>query len=398
MLKSCCSKSLCQQMNPNLSVMNQRYVFFGLILFSLPCMYIIISSFDLAKEKLTEKRLIQLQLRLEESNAKARALEDSVDVLSHHLSLILKSPNQLSSVAKALLKNKSQQMRVPTAYHFQPHLLLEASSLRPALTISKGRSNVTMALGIPSVKRDVKNYLHLTLKSILNGMTDSEKRDTIIIVFIAETKNEVLYPIMNKFVEYFEEELNSGLVEVIVPPASYYPEMSRLRLTLGDSKERVRWRTKQNLDFAFLMMYAQQKATFYVHLEDDVLAKPRSVTTMKSVALERIKSRKPWFVLDFCQLGFIGKMFRTKDLPLLVQFFFMFYNDQPGDWLLKHIIKLKSCSLDYTPQQCTNAENNQWIRPHNLFIHIGTNSSLKGKIHTVRNEKLARLINKVQTI
>jgi nitric oxide synthase oxygenase domain/subunit len=26
-----------------------------------------------------------------------------------------------------------------------------------------------------------------------------------------------------------------------------------------------------------------------------------------------------WFILDFCRLGFIGKMFKTDDLPLLIQ-------------------------------------------------------------------------------
>ena len=37
------------------------------------------------------------------------------------------------------------------------------------------------------------------------------------------------------------------------------------------------------------------------------------------------------FVIDFCQLGFIGKMFKAVELPWLVQFFLMFYNDKPGD-------------------------------------------------------------------
>lgn len=84
--------------------------------------------------------------------------------------------------------------------------------------------------------------------------------------------------------------------------------MNNLRTTLGDSKERVRWRSKQNLDFAFLMMYAQPKALFYIQLEDDILVKPQFVTTMKTIALERIANKQQWFVLDFCQLGFIGRL------------------------------------------------------------------------------------------
>ena len=42
---------------------------------------------------------------------------------------------------------------------------------------------------------------------------------------------------------------------------------------LGDDMERVTWRSKQALDFSFLMMYAKDRGTFYVQLEDDVLTK-----------------------------------------------------------------------------------------------------------------------------
>lgn len=51
---------------------------------------------------------------------------------------------------------------------------------------------------------------------------------------------------------------------------------------------------------------------------------------MKHFALEKIADKQAWFVIDFCQLGFIGKMFKSVELPWLVQFFLMFYNDKPG--------------------------------------------------------------------
>ena len=99
----------------------------------------------------------------------------------------------------------------------------------------------------------------------------------------------------------------------------------------GDDMERVTWRSKQALDFSFLMMYAKDRGTFYVQLEDDVLTKKGYITTMKKFALSRIAEKKPWFVIDFCQLGFIGKMFKSVELPWLVNFFLMFYNDKPGE-------------------------------------------------------------------
>ena len=36
------------------------------------------------------------------------------------------------------------------------------------------------------------------------------------------------------------------------------------------------------------------------------------------------------FIIDFCALGFIGKMLKTVDLPLVGQFLLIFYKDKPG--------------------------------------------------------------------
>jgi alpha-1,3-mannosylglycoprotein beta-1,4-N-acetylglucosaminyltransferase A/B len=49
-------------------------------------------------------------------------------------------------------------------------------------------------------------------------------------------------------------------------------------------------------------------------------------------------------VVKLCDLA--GKMFKCVELPWLVQFFLMFYNDKPVDWLLDHMIHTKICSLD----------------------------------------------------
>jgi alpha-1,3-mannosylglycoprotein beta-1,4-N-acetylglucosaminyltransferase A/B len=41
-----------------------------------------------------------------------------------------------------------------------------------------------------------------------------------------------------------------------------------------------------------------------------------------------------------------GKMFKSAELPWLIQFFQMFYNDKPVDWLLDHLIFTKVCNWD----------------------------------------------------
>lgn len=37
-------------------------------------------------------------------------------------------------------------------------------------------------------------------------------------------------------------------------------------------------------------------------------------------------------------------MFKTTDLPNLITFFKMFFNDKPVDWLLEDFISTKVCS------------------------------------------------------
>lgn len=39
-----------------------------------------------------------------------------------------------------------------------------------------------------------------------------------------------------------------------------------------------------------------------------------------------------------------GKMFKSLDLPLIVEFMLMFYKDKPIDWLLDHIMWVKVCN------------------------------------------------------
>jgi alpha-1,3-mannosylglycoprotein beta-1,4-N-acetylglucosaminyltransferase A/B len=48
---------------------------------------------------------------------------------------------------------------------------------------------------------------------------------------------------------------------------------------------------------------------YYVQLEDDILTTPGYITKMKKFALKKEAMNLDWFLLDFCQLGFIGRAF-----------------------------------------------------------------------------------------
>ncbi|CAH1736390.1 unnamed protein product [Aphis gossypii] len=270
-------------------------------------------------------------------------------------------------------------------FTFLPHLWSHEDFLKPFILHSRGRNEVSIVFGIPTVRRQKRNYLIQTLISFVKNMNQTEQDDSLIVVMIAEVDLEYTRQLSEEIKNRLSDAVNSGLLEIIAPSPGYYPDLKNLRLTLGDSEDRVRWRSKQNLDFALLMMYCQPKGSFYVQLEDDLIARPQYQSLMKQTALQRIADEQEWFILDFGGLGFIGKMIRSSDLPWLIQFIIMFYNDKPGDWLLEGLVQTKACHLGRSRKSCKNAKDGIWVK-HNesFFQHMGTWSSLAGKIQLLK--------------
>jgi hypothetical protein len=71
-------------------------------------------------------------------------------------------------------------------------------------------------------------------------------------------------------------------------------------------------------------------------------------------------------MIEFSRLGFIGKLFRSRELVELVGLFRLFYEDQPVDYLIVYWMRMR------------NHEENVYLQP-SLFEHVGVMSSLEGK-------------------
>ncbi|XP_042349868.1 alpha-1,3-mannosyl-glycoprotein 4-beta-N-acetylglucosaminyltransferase B-like [Plectropomus leopardus] len=286
--------------------------------------------------------------------------------------------------------NSGQQtFLLPNIYLYMPHLRQHPHSLLPNVVLGQGRQGVSMVMGIPTVKREKQSYLVNTLSSLLYGLTSVQQQDLLIIVFVAETDSDYINSTAETIRRNFPKEVQSGLVEVVSPSQYYYPDFNSLRETFGDSKDRVKWRTKQNLDYSFLMLYAQDKGTYYVQLEDDVVAKAGYFDNMKTYATK--EDSKQWLFLEFSQLGFIGKMFRTRDLPMIAEFFLMFHRDKPIDWLLDHILWVKVCNPEKDAKHCDTqkASLKQRYKP-SLFQHVGLHSSLPGKLQHLKDKDFGK--------
>jgi len=383
----------------------------GLLTIFLGSVLLLYPSPDLSAEQEIVHRIAELTAKLQHANGLNDQRKSDLQLISGQFGslvrLVKEHQDQYEdnkSPLNALLAEYTKQgftnpnfsrsfdLTLPSVTAFLPNTVNNPSSFNPAFKISRGRSHVSMVLGIPTVKRQYQSYLVTTLQSVLENMTLEEMEDTLIIIFIAETDPDSVFQISSDVQKQFHQHLESGLMEVISPPSEFYPDLAGLRKTLGDDMERVTWRSKQSLDFSFLMMYAKSRGTFYVQLEDDVLTKKGFVSIMKHFALEKIADKQSWFVIDFCQLGFIGKMFKAVELPWLVQFFLMFYNDKPVDWLLENLIQTKVCKLDQDHKKCKKEKEKLWIHyKPSLFQHIGTHSSLKGKVQKLKDRQFGRV-------
>ncbi|XP_063504559.1 alpha-1,3-mannosyl-glycoprotein 4-beta-N-acetylglucosaminyltransferase A isoform X3 [Pongo pygmaeus] len=291
--------------------------------------------------------------------------------------------NKFSDNTLKLLKEltSKKSLQVPSIYYHLPHLLKNEGSLQPAVQIGNGRTGVSIVMGIPTVKREVKSYLIETLHSLIDNLYPEEKLDCVIVVFIGETDIDYVHGVVANLEKEFSKEISSGLVEVISPPESYYPDLTNLKETFGDSKERVRWRTKQNLDYCFLMMYAQEKGIYYIQLEDDIIVKQNYFNTIKNFALQL--SSEEWMILEFSQLGFIGKMFQAPDLTLIVEFIFMFYKEKPIDWLLDHILWVKVCN----PEKDADKD---YMKPLLLKIHVNPPAEVSTSLKVYQGHTLEK--------
>ncbi|XP_060783260.1 alpha-1,3-mannosyl-glycoprotein 4-beta-N-acetylglucosaminyltransferase B-like [Neoarius graeffei] len=318
------------------------------------------------------------------------------------LQMLAKLKTLNNTVANQTITNSSRNSSVslpakhflspqPCALLYLPHLKENQDSLQPRVHLGQGRSGVSLVLGIPTVHRQKQSYLVNTLSSLLFDLTPEQKTDILIIIFVAETSITFVNSVTKSVQDNFPDDVKSGLVELISPSPYYYPNLSNLKETFGDSKERVKWRTKQNLDYSYLMLYAQDKGRYYIQLEDDIVAKSGYSESIMDY-INNVNSEQ-WLFMEFSQLGFIGKLFRASDLPTIVDFFLMFHKDKPIDWLLDHILWVKVCNPEKDSKHCNNekAKLKRTFKP-SLFQHVGVHSSLPGKIQNLKDKDFGKQV------
>ncbi|GMT07795.1 hypothetical protein PENTCL1PPCAC_29969, partial [Pristionchus entomophagus] len=221
-----------------------------------------------------------------------------------------------------------------------------------------------------------------------------------IIVMIADMQgasSKFVQGTLTTLIERFNDQFESGLIQVIVPPAAWYPDLKALPPTFNDKADRMYWRTKQNLDYAYLMIYAARMGDLYLQLEDDLEAapdytfafflQPNARNNVHLGTVMKYAARTEWFILELSTLGYIGKLMRSRDIPSLAVHILLNYQFKPIDWLLSDYCTNRYCSPEMGSKNCVKevAKHRQQVKP-GMFQHVGYYSSLKGKIQKLKDK------------
>lgn len=248
-----------------------------------------------------------------------------------------------------------------------------------------------MSVGFGSVKRQ-KDYVLDTVGIMLGlkgdcQITPQERSSVVIVAHFADFDRSWVSEISQKLMDEYKDLIAGGQFHGIHAKEEFYPTLDVCPPTCNykDDPKRVKWRSKQNVDYAFLMYYAAPLAPYYLQIEDDInfaanwISKITGFLTSSFPPTYRSKENAPWRLIDFSQLGFIGKMFQSDELTRLAQFLLLFYDQMPCDILLGQwvLAMTQGKKIEY------------WKTHSSLFQHVSIFRSLGG-FQTLQEKKFGK--------
>eukprot|EP00927_Polykrikos_kofoidii_P041523 TRINITY_DN35404_c0_g1_i1.p1 TRINITY_DN35404_c0_g1~~TRINITY_DN35404_c0_g1_i1.p1 ORF type:complete len:580 (+),score=79.22 TRINITY_DN35404_c0_g1_i1:80-1819(+) len=201
-------------------------------------------------------------------------------------------------------------------------------------------------IGFGSVKRK-KEYIFTTIAEMLGldgkeTLDSGERKRLVIVTHLADFDTEWVAATSLRLQRDYKDLVDTGVFHGIHAPEERYPPLDICppTCTYKDDPKRVRWRSKQNVDYAFLMQYAAPLATYYLQMEDDISFAPHWVNKMSDYVKSAFPpgfvttENVPWRMIDFSELGFIGKLFQSNELPRMARYLLLYYDQMPCDLLL----------------------------------------------------------------
>lgn len=220
-----------------------------------------------------------------------------------------------------------------------------------------------------------------TLSSLSEHTTVAEKTEISVVVLLADFDAEYNNDSVAAILKQHRDDVASGFISIVQVSSSYYPQLTKLKRNFGDAPDRVQWRAKQVADFSLLFTYAVNISDYYIQLEDDVHSALGFIRSIRHYIAEQNRLHPDWAVLEFSELGFIGKLFRSSDLQRLAEFMMMFYVEQPVDWLFRYF------------KLAINQQQTYLLKP-TVFQHFGVRSSFDAsKDNTLKDRSVSTVMS-----
>uniref|UniRef100_A0A2L2YTR4 Alpha-1,3-mannosyl-glycoprotein 4-beta-N-acetylglucosaminyltransferase C n=1 Tax=Parasteatoda tepidariorum TaxID=114398 RepID=A0A2L2YTR4_PARTP len=210
-------------------------------------------------------------------------------------------------------------------------------------------------------------------------MDKDERKDVTIVVLYADSDTKIRHKRLKETMLLFNEYVRSGLLLLIQTYPEIYPPMKITRRTYNDTIERIAWRSKQVLDFAYLLKYSKSFSEYFLILEDDIESSPHFVSAIQRFI--RTRENSEWVSLTFSSFYIIGRLFKSEDLRKLSEFLVLFHLEKPVDLLILQFLDIMVPEKKIVTRRIPG-----------LFQHMGLYSSLDGKIQKAKDRSFSNNI------
>lgn len=229
-------------------------------------------------------------------------------------------------------------------------------------------------IGIPTVARR-RGYLAETVSSIVTAINGRDFQRARIVILNGDDSQHS-NPEIQTVVSRHGELCASGTLRIV---NRYEP------IAVENCDERGLWQRKQTLDCAALLEHCQDSGSYYLHVEDDVVATPQFLEIIDSKLQAHRVNGQRWAILSFYNsfpiadgahysefaltrkyFGLIGQLFHNKDLPSLCHYLRAHHTHAPVDVLVARWALCEGRAvIGHSPS---------------LFQHVGVISSFQGRI------------------
>ena len=91
--------------------------------------------------------------------------------------------------------------------------------------------------------------------------TPKEKEDITVLLFLSDFDMKLKEPIIQYIQQTYSDYLQSGFLKIMQVNKKAYPPLEGLKHNFNDEEDRVKWRSKQVVDFAYMFLLWQESFT-----------------------------------------------------------------------------------------------------------------------------------------